>query len=206
MPCGSSKEFWDRVLVWGPWVFNFGLVAVGILQVVLLKRTWKTIERQANIQAAGMKQWVAVDVISSSCTNIGSKELDRIRNEADKVNIWFSASNETSYSLKIKEVFVKTSVNGSDGPAYKGKEEVILSPSKGREGAIGKKHTYEYQFVVVLNLDQAGVEEYIANKLHVSVSGYVLFQPAIGEIEKQTFGYVVSCGPGTDLAREKRIP
>lgn len=45
----KPKTFWDHVLDWGPWVFNFGLVVVGILQVVLLKRTWKTIERQANI-------------------------------------------------------------------------------------------------------------------------------------------------------------
>jgi hypothetical protein len=154
-----------------------------------------------------MKQWIAVDVDSSSCTNIGSNELDRIRNEADKVNIWFSASNETLYPLTIQEIFVETTVCGPDGPKEQVKiEEMrILSPGKGREAAIGQKNIHDYQrqlqaayrFVVVLNLDRAMAEEYAVNKLQVSVSGYVLFQSAIGEVEKQAFDYLVSCGPGS---------
>jgi hypothetical protein len=51
----QEKTIWDHVLDWGPWVFDFGLVAVGILQVVLLKWTWKAIERQANIMDKGAK-------------------------------------------------------------------------------------------------------------------------------------------------------
>ena len=74
--------------------------------------------------------------------------------------------------------------------------------------AIGQKNIHDYQrqlqaayrFVVVLNLDQVTAEEYIANKLQVSVRGYVLFQSAIGEIEKQVFDYLVSCGPGSAYA------
>lgn len=169
--------------------------------------TLRAIKRQADIQAAGMKQWVAVDVISSSCTNIGSNELDRIRNEADKVNIWFRASNETLYPLTIQEIFVETTVSGSDGSKEQVKiEEIrILSPGKGREVVIGQKNIHDYQrqlqatypFVVGLNLDQLRVEEYVARKLLVSVSGYVRFQPAIGKIENQVFKYTVSCGPGS---------
>jgi len=170
-------------------------------------KTLRAIKRQADIQAAGMKQWVAVDVISSSCTNIGSNELDRIRNEADKVNIWFSASNETLYPLTIQEIFVETTVCGSGGSKEQVKiEEIrILSPGKGPEVVISQKNVHDYQrqlqatyrFVVVLNLDQLTVEEYIARKLLVSVNGYVRFQSAIGEIEKQVFKYTVSCGPGS---------
>ena len=93
------------------WVLAFFAGVAGWLAY----RTLRAIKRQADIQAAGMKQWIAVDVISSSCTNIGSNEPDRIRNEADKVNIWFSASNETLYPLTIQEIFVETTVGGSDG-------------------------------------------------------------------------------------------
>jgi len=50
---------------------------------------------------------------------------------------------------------------------------------------------------VDINLDQLRVEEYIARELLVSVNGYVRFQSAIGEIEKQVFKYMVSCGPGS---------
>lgn len=42
---------------WADWSylgFNFLLVVVGSLQVWLLLRTWKTIDRQADIQEAGM--------------------------------------------------------------------------------------------------------------------------------------------------------
>jgi hypothetical protein len=45
----KEKGFWDHVLDWGPWVANVLLAVVGILQVWLLLRTWKTIDRQANI-------------------------------------------------------------------------------------------------------------------------------------------------------------
>ncbi len=45
----QEKTFWDHVLDWGPWVSNFLLVVVGGFQVWLLLRTWKTIDRQANI-------------------------------------------------------------------------------------------------------------------------------------------------------------
>jgi hypothetical protein len=45
----KPKGFWDHVLDWGPWVSNFLLVVVGGFQVWLLKRTWKTIERQADL-------------------------------------------------------------------------------------------------------------------------------------------------------------
>ena len=47
----KPKSFWDHVLDWGPWIFNCGLVIVGVLQVVLLKWTWGTISRQADLMA-----------------------------------------------------------------------------------------------------------------------------------------------------------
>jgi hypothetical protein len=186
------KDNYDYIL----FAANILLVIVGFCGVGIGIRTLRAIRKQANIQAAGMRQWVDVQVTSSDCNCVF--ELGGIKYEADKVNIWFSVSNETTYPLTIQEVFVKTSVSGSDEPKwdiYKGEEEVILSPGKGREVVIGRKNIHDYHFVVVLNLDQARAEEYIAHKLHVSVSGYVRFQPVIGEIEKQSFGYLVSCGP-----------
>ena len=186
---------------------NWTLAVLAGVAGWLAYKTLRAIKRQADIQAAGMKQWVAVDVISSSCTNIGSNELDRIRNEADKVNIWFSASNETLYPLTIQEIVVETTVSGSEGSKGKVKiEEIrILSPGKGREVVIGQKNIHDYyrqlqaefRFIVDINLDQLRVEEYIARELLVSVNGYVRFQSAIGEIEKQVFKYMVSCGPGS---------
>jgi hypothetical protein len=45
----EKKGFWGYVFDWGPWLFNLGLLVVGGLQVWLLLRTWKAIERQADL-------------------------------------------------------------------------------------------------------------------------------------------------------------
>ena len=58
MLADKGKTFWDHVLDWGPWVFNLFLVLVGVLQVVLLKRTWKTIERQTAAAARSTEAFI----------------------------------------------------------------------------------------------------------------------------------------------------
>ena len=199
----ATPDHWnDWIKAFGPasWS-NWALAVLAGWAGVMALKSLRAINRQAEIQAAGMKQWVDVRVISSDCKCV--PVLGGTEYEADKVNIWFSVSNETLYPLTIQEICVKTSVSGSDGPKwepYKGAVEVILSPGKGREVVIGQKNIHDYHFVVVLNLDQVRAEEYIAHKLHVSVSGYVRFRPVIGEIEKQAFGYLVACGPSNAVA------
>jgi hypothetical protein len=76
----QEKTVWDHILDWGPWVFNFGLVAVGILQIVLLKWTWQAIERQANIMDKGAKD---AQESGAKATEIALETAQAAQNSAD---------------------------------------------------------------------------------------------------------------------------
>jgi hypothetical protein len=181
---------------WGPWAFALALVIVGALQIVLLRRTWRTIERQADIQTAGMQQWVEVQVTKSECEH--TFVLGGIEYKAGKIDIWFSASNQTDYPLTIQKIFVKISGNRSDGPAwepYIREEKIILSPGRGKEPEIGKRNAWEHRFFVTIDLDAPMIEEYKIRQFVASVSGRISFKPAVGPSEEQWFGCLVCCGP-----------
>src|SRR5579859_6429619 len=45
---------------WGYWAFNLLLVVVGVLQVILLRVTWKTIQRQVQLQEFNQQQWMDI--------------------------------------------------------------------------------------------------------------------------------------------------
>jgi hypothetical protein len=192
----EKKSFWRYVFDWGPWIFNLLLVIVGGFQVWLLLRTWRTIGRQADIQAAGMRQWVDVQVTTTECKQtfvLGGT------NFTGPVLLWFRASNPTSYPLTIQEIFVEISRRRTDGPkweSYSRKEEIILSPGRDREIAIiGQKSIFDHHFYVVLEIDDLMTEEYKAHKFVVSVNGNLTFLPVIGPVEQQAFSYLTTCGP-----------
>jgi len=175
---------------------NWALTLVaGWAGIMALMTLW-AIRKQADIQAAGMKQWVDVQVINSDCEL--SYVLGGVALHAETIRIWFSASNQTPYPLTIEEVFVELSRRRSDGPkweAYRKKEIIILSPSKDREPTvIGQKSIFDHHFYITLKLDDQLIEEYKSQKLAVSISGHVTFNPVIGPVESQSFAYLISCG------------
>jgi hypothetical protein len=57
-PVSITKDWGD----WGVWAFSLLLAMVGLLQIVLLFRTWKTIERQANHMATSERPWLIATV------------------------------------------------------------------------------------------------------------------------------------------------
>ena len=67
----KQKTFWDHVLDWGPWGFNFLLAIASGLQVWLLLRTWREIHRQADTMVAQAEKNVkktAADAITTADT------------------------------------------------------------------------------------------------------------------------------------------
>lgn len=107
----KTKGFWDHVLDWGPWISNFLLVAVGGLQVWLLLRTWKTIERQADImdgqakdaQESGAKTIEIALVTAQAAQKSADSSLAQIQAIIDKerARIFISPSVE-SFQLNLR--------------------------------------------------------------------------------------------------------
>jgi hypothetical protein len=75
------------------------------------------------------------------------------------------------------------------------KEDIILPPRTNEAVIIGQKNISDHHFFVPLDLDVGMAAQYRAQTLMLSVSGYALFKPVIGEEEKQGFGWIVACGP-----------
>lgn len=136
-------------------------------------------------QAAGLKQWIDVQIMGSDW------------NPPTSIMLKFNAANQTPYPLTIKGILVKVSGNRSGDPKWEEfprKEETILSPGVRREVVIGQADTSQYQFLAVVGLDAPMVEAYRRNNLTLSISGHISFKPVIGPIEKQVFGEMVVCG------------
>src|ERR1700721_376111 len=140
---------------------NWVLALVGIGAVIAALKTLWAIRKQADLQAAGMKQWIDVQVIKSTCEQ--AYVLGGVEFHAERVEIWFSATNQTDYPLTIQKIFVKISGNRSDGPTwepYTRKGEIILSPGRGKEPEIGKRNAWEHRFFITIDLDAPMAEEY----------------------------------------------
>jgi hypothetical protein len=170
-------------------------IVAGWAGIMALKTLW-AIKQQADIQAAGLKQWVDVQVTTSKCKQRFVR--GGVEHLADKIEIWFRAANQTAYPLTIQEVLVKISRARPDGPKweeYRRKEEITLSPRTDEEVIIGQKNIHDYHFFVPLDLDVGMAAQYNAHTFKVSISGHISFKPVIGQVEKQNFGYSVSCGP-----------
>ena len=143
-----------------------------------------------------MKQWIDVQVINSECET--THVLGGVAFHAEKVTIWFSAVNRTTYPLAIQEIFVEISRRRPDGPkweTYSRKEEIALSPNAHRGTEASPKSVFEHHFFMNLNLDGPMVEEYKANKFVVSISGHISFESVIGRVERQGFAYLIISDP-----------
>ena len=130
----KRKTFWDHVLDWGPWIFNFGLVIVGALQVVLLKRTWKTIDRQANIMDTQAK-----DAKESSAQTFAvfKEQTDNLLISAKAATVTAFAADESSKAANAQIEMVKSKERARISVSASGREIefprhilLIQSPSK----------------------------------------------------------------------------
>lgn len=154
--------------------------------------------KQAEIQIAGLRQWLDVRVTTSRCQK--AYVLGGVDYLAEHIEVYFRATNQTSYPLTIQEISVKISRERRDGPRwepYMRKEEVILPPRTDDTAIVGQQNIGDHDFFVPLDLDVGMAAQYRAHTLMLSISGQVSFKPVIGEVEKQWFGYLVQCGPDT---------
>jgi hypothetical protein len=179
-------------------VFTFFVIA---WQAVETRTAAEATLKQAEIQAAGMKQWVDMRVTTTSvkewhATAIGGDRLAKI------ISVHFSASNKTRYPLTIKEVVVYISRERLGEPSweqYTKTEEIILAP-KTDETVIDGGSMFDHNFSVPLILDVAQAAQYNAHTLSFSVTGSIRFKPAIGPPEDQGFSFVVKSGPNLTRA------
>jgi hypothetical protein len=81
----KEKTFLDHVFDWGPWVFNFGLVAVGVLQVVLLKRQANIMDKQAkDVQETGAgatKIALATALAAQKSADAAAAQIEIVKNK-----------------------------------------------------------------------------------------------------------------------------
>jgi hypothetical protein len=181
----ERKTLWDYVFDWGPWVSTFLLAVVCGLEVWLLLRTWRTIERQNAIQAAGMTQWV--DLEPQGVFVDSRPETDpptRIT-----ANLQWKIVNRTPFPLTIQTVQVYI-CRHKDWEVFEYAPNEMLPPihTEGRQN--------HYKFMAPLNLTKAETERFVEEGIALSVMIGVVYEDAMKEERRQSFGDMYDCGIG----------
>src|SRR5260370_3553965 len=154
----KPKSFWGHVLDWGPWIFNLGLVIVGGFQIWLLKRTWKTVQRQTVLQEASMTQWV--DMLPSGIrveTKSKSDPPDRVT-----INLHWKIVNNTSYPFTLPRVET-TVCRVRDWDVFGTNPDEVIAP-KGEAG-----HNF-YVFFVPLELTKSQTTDFFDTGIALSIA------------------------------------
>jgi hypothetical protein len=157
-PVSVTRDWAD----WGIWVFSGLLVVVGFLQVWLLFRTWKTINKQNLLTEFAQQPWV---------------ELSKWRTEKSEegtIECKFEAHNPTSIPITLRKVFTEVTPmrRGSNRRSYEVTENLMLPPH-------GK-----YVCCVPIILREEDMADYRASKFFVVFSGTVFILNA----EKKEIG------------------
>jgi hypothetical protein len=200
---GGDKASWIETFAWPNGVTAWALL------LTLMVIAWQSTEardaakatrdaaqatlKQANIQAAGMRQWLDVELIASDTGETPlTDEFGKFVASLD-AKLHFKAVNNSPYPLTVKKAQISISRNRYDGKmkweSFVIEETAILPP-----GGRGSQNTYH--FFIRLRLEGAGVESYARDNFFASIVGNVSFEPVIGEsIIDQSFGSIGRCGP-----------
>ncbi|HEV8038010.1 MAG TPA: hypothetical protein VGP62_04035 [Bryobacteraceae bacterium] len=109
----KQKTWIDYLFDWGPWVFSLVLVFVGVVGVILARRTLGTMDRQANLMGtqatlmeqqadlmrASMTQWVSVVNWQSSLVTLF---IPSPSPEPKALLVQFDIANESSFPLTAR--------------------------------------------------------------------------------------------------------
>jgi hypothetical protein len=167
----KQKTWLDYAFDWGPWVFSAMLVIVGIVGVVLARRTLGTMDRQANLMRtqatlmelqaelmrASMTQWVSVAnwqailATLSIPSSPGRKSL----------LVQFDIANESGFPLTAKADF-RFFGKLPNAARFSTVQDVPLFPRK------------PYKCEVRLNLTEEQSKEFTDTALRISVHGAII--------------------------------
>jgi len=188
LPSLPRGQIWMDRIAWGASILLVIIAGIGIW---LANRTLNAIQRQADLQEAGMRQWVDVELVGMEG---GTRVEASGEVKPDAVaKIKFKAINNTSLPFTVKKIVTNISRNRSgETPGwevFEVEDEAILPPSKDEKES-------SHPFFVPLDLDEAARRAYLDGNFMFSASGRVFFEPAVGRRrEEQSFGYVAVCGP-----------
>lgn len=195
----KRKTFWDHVLDWGPWVSNFLFLVVGGFQIWLLIRTWRTIDRQANLQEFTTRQWVDIEgwsIVGDDPRRFpkwgiyGDEPIreDEEFKETMEIQVYFEVVNNTPLPMSVKRV-VTTVVRGSEENVCEESAipDAATLPPKGNTG------DNIYACFVPVMLTEREVELYATSGLGFWVSVVVYFLNAERIETPQVFSREVAC-------------
>jgi hypothetical protein len=180
----KHKRWWEYMLEWGPWIFNFGLVVVGGFQVWLLRWTWKTIERQTDIQEAGMTQWVNVVperiAVETKSTTFPPEKVT--------LHLYWRIVNDTSHPLTLQKIETKVARGEKQWDCFRTEPDEVIPP-KAEQGQ------NFYVFYVEVSLDEGETREFLDKGKLFTIVGKAFYRQVSGKPAEQFFGDYYWCTP-----------
>jgi hypothetical protein len=182
----KQKTFWDYFFDWGPWVADALLAIVGILQVILLFRTWKTIERQADMQQASMMQWVdiqPIETIVKPGSASGSPEIFTL-------TLRWKIVNNTPLPFTIRRVETHLCKDVKYWEIFVVDDDEIVPPA--RDG-----NRNFYPFFLEVDLNESETKEFLEKGILVTIQIEVSYVDATGRSKKRFLGDHYLCDKNT---------
>jgi hypothetical protein len=186
----SPKRDWAD---WGYWAFNLLLVVVGIFQVILLVFTWKTIQRQVQLQEFNQQQWM----------DIGDWEVEEDKESSDPliIDLSFNLFNTTPIPITLRRVettigrFPIKPLRRRGIKGIKGIEETFVVTENLLLPPPGSKHRSSYSCLVPIVVPNAALASYRTDGLWLSIRVQVFFLAADGKEKPQWFHQLAVCRP-----------
>ena len=157
---------------------NIALFFAGIAGILVALKTLEAIKRQADIQAAGMRQWV----------DVGTKGVDSPDSlkEPFTVHLKFEAVNNTAFPFTIEKIVTKVGLQADTWETFTVETSVTLPPS-------GEARHSAYPFYVAMKL--SGIEaEWFKMGTVLTVNGEVTFKDCLQKTDVQWFGGLYKWG------------
>lgn len=192
----KTKTFRDEVLDWGPWIFNFLLVVVGALQIWLLFRTWRTIDRQADLQEIAYTQWLVIKTWHSAIKDEKVPQRYTDGSPVIRLGIQFQIINESQFPITLSdsEIVFKTSRVGEvGGLKYYAPQNFPLFPN------------VPYMVDVSVVVTKEEIDQFETSIMLISVEGKFTWTGVLKEKRVQTLHGLLWCGKA-ETRFDEQIP
>lgn len=169
---------------------NWILAGLGLVGGVLGGLTLWTINRQVNLQAAALRQWVDVEGVEAGSDKLAI--INALLSGHEQIELRLQAVNNTPYPLTLKKIVSHLNqYKPSDHDRwdrFEARETVILPPSKGTMKS-------SHPFFIPISIEEEMVEVFHAGRYPVGVRVDILFEDCMGKKQKQEFAGMYMIGP-----------